>query len=435
MKKIYYLILGLLIFIPIIKVNGLSCYGSVIDVEKISNFPCSDVKGEKLTFKNEKTKEDMSKYFQYDSSNSNISIIDKSIKFDSSIEIGKVIVSDGSTETTVHIKNYAYVKPTTTSTTTTTKDANTKTVNVTLDPNDGNEIIIKKCDITSNNTTCSISLPKLEAENFNGWGTAKTCKEGNTGIIKVNEDITYYACYKNNENEQKTKELYLKSLTLKDKKTEENINFGTFSIKNKEYTLSVLNSVESILVTAEAEDGISLDISGNENLSVGENRIVIKLTDAENNESKYTINITRLNEGETINNVNFLKSLVVGGYNINFNKETFIYNLTIPSDMNKLLITAIPEDEDDETVVKNSENLTDGSQILIDVVDQSGKTTTYTINIAKENSVNYILLGAIALIGMLIIILIILIIIKSKKKKQTIDKNINKNDNIEVLNI
>lgn len=437
MKRILNLIIGLLLFIPFLNINALSCYESVIDVERISNFPCSEINGETLTFKNEKTKEDLSSFFQYDSSNSNISIIDKSIKFDTNIEVGKVIVSDGTSETIIQIKNHAYVKPTTT---TTTNDVNTKTLTVTLDPNDGTNSTTKTCDITNDNKTCSITLPKINKKTFNGWGTAKTCKEGNSGTIKVEKNITYYACYKDNENdsninEPNSKELLLKTLTLTDKKTEEKIEFGIFSIKNKEYSFKVLNDIENIVVNAEAEEGIAVEISGNENLTVGENKIIIKLTDDNNNQSEYTLNVTRLDEGETINRVRYLKSLVIGAYQINFNKDTFVYNLTIPSDINKLeILPPIPENEEDNVEIKNNENLIDGSQILINVISKEGQTTTYTISITKESNINYILIGAIGLIVVLIIILIILIIIKSQKKKKSNFKN-NKKDNIEVLNI
>lgn len=442
MRKTLNLIIGLILFMPFLNINALSCYENVIDVEKVSNFPCSEINGETLTFKDEKTKEDLSSFFQYDSNNSNISIIDKSIKFDTSIEVGKIIISDGTSETTIKIKNHAYIKPTTTTTTTTTKDANSRTLTVTLDPNNGTETTIKTCDVKSDNTTCAVTLPKIDNENFNGWGTAKSCKEGNSGTIKVEKDITYYACYKNNENESNSniddpnsKELLLKTLTLKDKKTEEKIDFGTFSIKNKEYSFKVLNEIENIVVNAEAEEGINVEISGNENLSVGENKIIIKLTDNNNNQSEYILNVTRLDEGETLSTVKYLRSLVVGGYQINFNKDVFVYNLTIPNDINKLEITAVPENEEDDYVVKNSENLTDGSQIIVEVVSKDGQTTPYTINITKESNINYIVIGAIGLIVILIIILIILIIMKSKKKKKSINSKNNQSDKIEVLNI
>ena len=62
------------------------------------------------------------------------------------------------------------------------------------------------------------------------------------------------------------------------------------------------------------------EIIGNENLNVGENQILIKLTDENDNTNEYKIKVTRLEEGQTITNVHFLKSLVVGGYNINFSQ-------------------------------------------------------------------------------------------------------------------
>ena len=64
MKKIY-LFLIMMFLLPIINVDALSCYGNTkedaIDVGKISNFSCSGVEGETLTFKH--NEQDYSKYF------------------------------------------------------------------------------------------------------------------------------------------------------------------------------------------------------------------------------------------------------------------------------------------------------------------------------------------------------------------------------------
>lgn len=435
MKKILTLI-TLILVLPIINVNALSCRGeteeTAIDLS-VSNFKCIDIKGDNLTFTNNSS--DVSKYFKVGEINegeATIEIVDKSLTFAKELKYGLIIITDNNganNSTRIFVKNNAYVEPTTT--TTTTKDPSIKTITVTLDPNDGSEIKTETCDINSVNTTCYINLPELEKETFSGWGTAKTCKTGNEGSIKVDKDMTYYACYTDNESESTT-ELLLKTLIVKDKTTEEQINIGTFSIKNKKYNFKVLNNVENLLIEATAEEDIEIEITGNENLVVGENKVTIKLRKG-NDLGEYILNVTRLEVGETIDNTNYLKSLVIGGYELQFNKEQFNYTLTIPSNINKLEITALPEIDEDKVEELNNENLVNGSKIIIKVSNDES-STEYTIDIIKENTPNYLLLIGIGLIVLLIIVLIILIIIKSKKNKRTQPKK-NNNETIEVLNI
>ena len=443
MKRFLSTIICLLIMVPIINVKaaGISCKGATpedaIDLTTTTNFSCQAIDknvvlNTDLEFNNNDTS--YKSYFEVTKGNNQhevrINIKNNSIKFASDLPNGIIIIKDteNDLETYIYIKNPAYVKPstTTTTTTTTTKTDTNKTLTITLEPNDGSTKETKTCVLTGTNTTCNITLPKLNKENFNGWGTAKTCKEGNSGSIKVDKDITYYACYKDNETTTTTTtasaltNLYLKTLTLTDKDTNETLDIGTFSMKKTEYTLKVLNEVKNITVTTTQDEGITAEITGNENLSVGKNEIIIKLTDENNNTNEYKIVVTRLEEGETLSNIHFLKSLVVGGYNINFNKEQFIYSLTIPSDINRLEITPIPEEDTSMIEIKGNEELIDGSLITINVIGEDNETTTYTIDITKEAGMNYMLLIAAGIIILLIIVLVILIIIKSNKKKQNI---------------
>ena len=451
MKKIYSLLVSILIFIPFTIVNaeekGISCNNNeVFNLETCSeacNFTCSGISGDNITF-TYNNEVDYTDHFKVDDNKKTIDIINKNFKFDSIFENGIIVISDGKTSGTISIKNKDY-KPTTT--TTTTKDPNIKEIVVTLDPNNGESSTTKTCNIVVGSDTCSITLPKLETEGFNGWGTAPACKEGNSGSIKVEKDTTYYACYNNREEEPQTNTnntLFLESLEILDKDTNEKIDYGTFSRRKTEYEFKVLYETENLDIKAIATDGIEVNITGNENLEVGENEVVIELTNENNETSEYKLLVTRLKEGEKIDNTHYLKSLAIGGYNIDFKKEVFIYNLTIPADVNRLEITAITENDEDSFEIKNNENLVNGSKIEIIVTNDDEEPTIYTINITKETKINIIFIIAIAIIALLVILLIVLIIIKSNKKKknktnicpQTLNTNNNSNNNdIEVLNI
>ena len=437
MKKILRIIIGLLIIIPFFKVNALSCLSSEIDINKVDNFTCSEVDGTTLKFTDNTSGEDYTSYFTYTvNDNSALISIDKNIKLDAAFPNRFIKVTDASKEAIINVKNPSY---TTTKATSTTKDANTKEIIVTLDPNDGTGSTNKTCNIVAGNNTCTVTLPKLETDGFNGWGTAATCKEGNTGAIRVEKDITYYACYEKNENTNTNKSIALETLELINKDTNEKIEFGTFSRKKTEYKFKVLYDVENIEVKATASNDIKVEITGNENLKVGENVVLVKLTNDNNETNEYKLIVTRLKMGETISNVHYLKSLVIGGYKINFNKETFKYSLTIAKDINKLELTAKPENDDDTVEITNNENLTNGSVIKITVKGEDEEETIYTINITKEKSSNLVFYIIGSIIALLIILLIILIIIKSKRKKnQNVNgpQNIVKdNNNVEVLNI
>ena len=435
MKKI---ILFLICLFPLyVKAdNGIKCYSTSSDkplvLESTENFPCSGIKGDKLTFKNNDT--DISKYFEYvinEDGSATITIKDKSLVFNTEFEYGIVVISDNESSTPIYIKNNAYVKPTEPTTTNT----NEITYKVILD-NQGNKEE-KTCSVKNEGDTCYITLPNLDEDGFNGWGKSASCKDGNKGSTKVNENITYYACYENNEKEeQKNSELYLKTLKIFDDNKKE-IKFGTFSIKKREYSFKVLNEVESLEIEATSDENIKIEYQNNDKLVTGENEVIITLTDENNNVSEYKLIVTRLKVGETINNVNYLKALVIGNYNIDFNKEVFNYYLTIDKDIDKLVINAKAFNENDKIEIKNNNNLEDGSIININVLNEEGNITTYNINITKESN-NILLYLAIGLIILLIIILIILIIIKRKQKKKL--DNVKSNDakhenNIEVLNL
>lgn len=431
MKKF---ILLLICLFPLIGVDALNCLSTTYDepfkIEK-RNFSCSGVEGDTLTFFQNET--DLKDYFEYTIDNDKVATIkvNDTLKFDSGLKSGLVKISDASNTFTVYVNNSAYVKPTEPITTTTTV-ANEITYTVILDNNGVTEE--RKCNVKKEGDTCNVNLPNLETEGFKGWGNSNTCQDGKFGTTKVNKNETYYACYE--QKVEQTKELYLKTLKVLDNNNEE-IKFGTFSIKKQEYSFKVLNDVDKLVIEATADQNVKIEYINSESLIVGENEIIIKLTDENSITNEYKLKVTRLKEGEIISNVNYLSALVIGNYSINFNKEVFNYDLVIDKDIYKLVINAVPLDEHHLIEIKNNNNLEDGSKIIINVLDGEGNVTTYNINIIKENN-NTLLYVAIGVILLLIIILIILIIIKKNQKKKLIKKD-NKKDkvepNVEILNI
>lgn len=444
MKKYFYLFIILFILcVPYVRVDAIVCNSSILTVEDI-NFMCAGIEGESLTFTF--NGQDYSQYFTLSGKTVNIN---PSISFPSDVEIANIEVKDSAGSTFIRIKNSNYIAPKTTTTTTTQVPDNI--VEVLFDKNDGSELIVKRCSIVSGSDYCSVVIPKLDIDGFNGWGTQKTCKEGISGTIKIYENITYYACY-SNEEESNDNNLILKNLSILDKDTLENIDYGELNLTNNSYTFKVLYEVDNIIINAVGDENIKVNINHDGSLSVGNNKILIILSDEDGNQKDYTLNVERLNEGESLSSIHYLSSLDISGFDINFDKEKFNYTLKVEKEIESLLINnPIPLNENDTVNIKGNENLINNSKVFIEVSGIDGVVTTYTINIIKEESSNNSIF--IGLIGLLIIVIIcvLLFIIKRKSKNDFINKKIkkvkkdnknngpevlvteNKNDNIEVL--
>ena len=63
-------------------------------------------------------------------------------------------------------------------------------------------------------------------------------------------------------------------------------------------------------------------------------------------------------------NNTYLKSLSIENYEIDFSKETKTYNINIKEDVNKLNITAIPEDSNATVEIKGADNLKDSDYVI-----------------------------------------------------------------------
>ena len=383
-KGIFYFILVCVFCIPFLNVDALTCNSKVLSVSD-KNFICSGIEGNTLIFTF--NGQDYSMYFKLRSDGRTIDI-DPAISFPTNVEIANIEVKDNSNSTTIKIKNEKYV--TTTTTTTTTKVPENLVV---VRFNDGNEISEKKCSKTEGSDSCVVYLPKLNTEGFNGWGTKDTCKDGITGNVKVYKNITYYACY-NDGNETESK-INIKELTILDKNTQEEINYGELDNTKDTYNFKVLYNVNSLIVNVVGDDNTEISVSGNEDLKVGINAVLIKISDNNGNQKTYTLNVERLEEGESLEKVHYLSSLVIGGSEINFNKDIFEYNVTIKSDIDQLLINKKALDENDIVTVKGNENLVNNSKVYIEVTGEDGITTTYTINVFKEEGINIFLILAI----------------------------------------
>ena len=252
-------------------------------------------------------------------------------------------------------------------------DFNKNTVNYTL--------TVKK-DVTSVKINATLDSDKSSFNKGYGPRTVNLNYGVNTILIKVTSesDSTKTYTVKVTREDDRSSNNYLKSL---------NVSSGDFEFnkKTQNYSFTVQNEVTSIKVLAVAEDEKST-ISGAKtyNLKEGLNKINIVVT-AENKQTRtYTLQVTRIvkNINKEVNNK--LKSLEISNYQINFDPETTIYNLTIENESSLDIIPNV-QDSTSSVVINGNENLKDGSVIKLVVTAVDGSTKEYIINISKNEEI------------------------------------------------
>ncbi len=183
---------------------------------------------------------------------------------------------------------------------------------------------------------------------------------------------------------------YLKSLTVS------GIDFS-FSSRTNTYNLKTTKEV--VTVNAILMDTNSTFKSGYEprsvNLNYGSNTIQIMVVAQNGATNTYTLNIERIDQRSTNNNLKELK-VSEGVLSPSFNKNTLTYNVSVSNDVKTLDIEATKE-VDSSTYVEGygprTVEIQDGlNTFQIKVKSENGSTKTYTLNITKseKSSNNYL---------------------------------------------
>ncbi len=189
-----------------------------------------------------------------------------------------------------------------------------------------------------------------------------------------------------------------------------------FSKDVYEYSVSVLNNVTKLDIVAEPEDSNStVTINGNENLQVGDNQIRITVTNNNSSTQTYIINVKRLSVDESLSNNNYLESLSILNYDINFNKNKLQYTLKIRSEK-ELDITTLSENQNATIRIVGNENLKNNSQIKIIVIAEDLSERTYIINIKKNFNVLPVLIVVISILVAGGIVLLVVLVLKNNDK-------------------
>ena len=219
---------------------------------------------------------------------------------------------------------------------------------------------------------------------------------------------------------------YLSTITVDGEEIE------NFSKNTSKYFVKVENDVSTISIEAEAEDEkAKVEIDGPDTLKIGDNEYTISVTSENDTTKFYKVIVTRKEADESSNTD--IDNIKVKGYNLNFDKNSKTFYLSINKNTTKLNIEVTLDDEKSNYEIKGNENLKDGSIVKIIVTAEDGSTDTYRIIIQKDSKSNVPLI--IILISSIIIIgIVVFVLIKRKNKNKKNDKKGKTNKNNQKLN-
>lgn len=157
----------------------------------------------------------------------------------------------------------------------------------------------------------------------------------------------------------------------------------------KEYYLIVDESVDKLDITAIAtKQKAEVNITGNENLKIGVNKIKISVTSEDKNEKEeYVIYVTKTrNEMEAEAD---LDNLAIENHELSpeFNKDVTNYFVEVSNDTETLNVLAIPIDTNAKVKIEGNESLNVGkNKVIINVTAKDGITNKkYYINVDRRN--------------------------------------------------
>lgn len=172
----------------------------------------------------------------------------------------------------------------------------------------------------------------------------------------------------------------LKSLVITD------TNF-TFEKDKTNYTANVENSVETVKVTAVANDS-KAKVSGSvgtQRLNVGSNKLTITVTAENESKRVYTITIIRKDESGNVGDLdsdNTLSSLSLVGCPIDFKPDVYKYDVELDEYVDYIEVDAFANSLNAYVSITGNNNLKPGvNVIVIEVTAESGDVRTYEIRV------------------------------------------------------
>ena len=285
-------------------------------------------------------------------------------------------------------------------------------------------------NVRSSYSTSSSVIGSLKAgDEVTRTGKATKAVNGITwSKIKYNGQTAYVSSsYLTTEKPDESNEKGLKTLEV----TGDYELTPAFSKDVTEYSLTVGSDVDSLEVNADAiDENAKVEITGNDNLLMGENTIEIKVTAEDGTVRTYKINVTK---GEEQASTLLLSELTIDGYTLNpaFSSEIYQYTLDIDDPtITSLNINAKSNMESAVIEIAGNNELKLGENIITILVKSEDGTdvTTYqiTVNITEKQEKQLIagidnndlfLYGGIAVGALIILIIIIIVAVRRRKNK------------------
>lgn len=267
----------------------------------------------------------------------------------------------------------------------------------------------------------SVKRTGLATKAVNGITWSRVSYNGKTGYVS--------SSYLTTEKPEESNNKDLKSLSVGD-----DLELTpAFSADVTEYSLTVGADITSLDIKAVADDdNAKVEITGNDNLLMGENTVEIKVTAEDGTVRTYTINVTKGDAAAIAETTIALESLSIDGYTLSpeFSKNIYEYTLDVPdTSVTNLNVNAISDTEDAAIEIIGNNNLTVGENVITILVKSTdgSEVTTYQViaNIHEPEKTQLIagiddedlfLYGGVGLAALVVIIIIIIVaIVKGRK--------------------
>ena len=248
----------------------------------------------------------------------------------------------------------------------------------------------------------------------------------NEVLVKVKAESGEIQVYKlmiTREDDRNTnndlKEIIINSGRIKLELSKNKVNYTIKTYKLKELEIDVVPVDEKAEVEIEIPDEII----------VGDNIVTITVTSEMGEEKVYTL--TFQNSEDELDTK--LKNLYIKGYDIDFDKNTMVYQVVYDKKykdgLDFSIVTATNEDLVGYTIYYNGEEITEDTKISLKAGDKyeirvyplgmeegdNSETTIYTIEVIKDKRVSFFLILEI-LIALVLFVLIIIQVVKRNKK-------------------
>lgn len=288
-------------------------------------------------------------------------------------------------------------------------------------------------NVSKNLDSVSINgeLFSKNASFVDGYGPRKIelKNDSTTASIKVKSESGSVRAYtitfiKNSDVENVSDESYLSSLSLSNA-------YIAFDKEVFEYNTSVDYEIDAIDIYALSQNGgdsVTLirtnnglsETINNKNipLNIGDNNILIVVSNDEGVIKTYSVNIIRKENGLDVSSDTKLNMLSVDGYDIKFSPEKADYEIKIKREKS-LVIAATPMSNRANIYIRGNEELTGFSIVRIKVVSEDGRFKEYTIDIKKDTYNKTV--EIIGLVSGVIIIICGIIVIRVKKRRKSIN--------------